>query len=216
MVFKVSLNVYIDVEIYTYCFSKSWQSRTWPGLGIPRPGVHALHQDTSRAEDFRKKKQLKTVPSEPDGPGPYGGPGGEGGGDEGGGKGPDDDVEVVKVNLKPATEYSGGKNEWWSDKPLDLDGVPVKLDPLPNKRMLGTLNGQILVVSGAPSHYDRLNWRSTWGVLNCQCKETAEALLGSASAEVQSKVLTINPNHIQQKKWFNASLLLATHLFLKS
>lgn len=203
--------IYRRGNLYLLFFSKSWQSRTWPGLGIPRPGVHALHQDASRAEDFRKKKQQKLV----DGPGPCRpGDGGNSDDHEGGDKGPDDEVEVVNVNLKPATEYSGGSNEWWSDKPLD--GVPVKLDPLPNKRMVGTLNGQVLVVSGAPSHYDSLNWRSTWGVLNCQCKETAEALLASASAEVQSKVLMINPNHIQHKKWFNASLLLATHLFLKS
>lgn len=173
-----------------------------------------MHQDASRAEDFRKKKQQKLVD---DGPGPRRpGDGGDSDDHEGGDKGPDDEVEVVNVKLKPATAYSGGANdnEWWSDKPLD--GVPVKLDPLPNKRMVGTLNGQVLVVSGAPSHYDSLNWQKTWGVLNCQCKETGEALLASASPEVRSKVLMINPNHLQGKKWFNASLLLATHLFLKS
>ena len=37
-------------------------------------------------------------------------------------------------------------------------------------------------------------------VLNCQCKEKAEALLEQcANAEIQAKVLLCNPNHIQQK-----------------
>ena len=95
---------------------------------------------------------------------------------------------------------------------LSLVVFACEVAPQWHKRMVGTLNGQVLVVSGAPSHYDSLNWQKTWGVLNCQCKETAR----SASPEVRSKVLMINPNHLQGKKWFNASLLLATHLFLKS
>jgi len=44
-----------------------------------------------------------------DGPGPRRpGDGGDSDDHEGGDKGPDDEVEVVNVKLKPATEYSGG------------------------------------------------------------------------------------------------------------
>ena len=93
-------------------------------------------------------------------------------------------------------------------KIMEVDGSVA----LPNARKLE--HG--IIVSGAPpDSYDGLrNWHKEGGgifaIMNCQCKEKAEALLDASDYGMQQLVLLSNPNFIQcGKKHFKACVFLA-------
>lgn len=69
-----------------------------------------------------------------------------------------------------------------------------------------------IVICGAVDSYDWLKEEKIFCILNCQCKEKAEEVMKNSSTAMQDLTLMANPNFIQQKKWFQASVFPAcTH-----